>query len=751
MPNRLPLWTARRTQLVAAALELGAIGRDAGRVADLAIARATAERQGLFGPDLADAGGDSERALRALSTVALFPLPELGVASDVWSLLVDEAAWLAASIDDIGTFYDWSAASQTDDPGRKGRGAYSTPPQLSRVMAQQACRIECDQPPLICDPSAGHGALLLAALEELINSGLNPEVASKCLFGVELDPHARELCCLMLWLAGPGKSGTALEGLSERVVCGNALLGEWRRGSPDGAPMPLFEASSAPHAPPRFTWEGVFPAAFARGGFDVILMNPPWESLRHHTTDDPREAAARRAVRDRLSTKRSCGRGTLPPLYSVQGRGDRNLYKGFVELVPHLLREGGRSVALLPGAFASDLGMAPARALYLEHFSIERWTSFENLAGYFPIDGRYKFGILIADRSSRGTLRARFRFMAHQAGEVGKDALHVALGRRELAALGGPSAMFPEVSTRREADILISALGSGTRFFDPNGSFGALSYRREFDLTLDRDQHFSRVEDCRRVGYQPRSDGAWIRGQEVRVPLIEGRMIGAYDFFQKSWRSGSGRTARWTENDGIELAACQPQFLARPRNEEDHRIAICDVTSATNTRTMLAAWVPGSWPCGNTAPVLVGESASACLALLAVLNSMTFDWMLRRIAAGLHLNRFYLEAMPLPFVCDFEVSLLAQYAADHLRRDAHFEALTSPDREAVQRIASEEDILAATVEAVVARGYGLGADDLRHAFHPDSKDRKGLWRYYAATPAAVQIAEESIRALEEAA
>lgn len=78
-------------------------------------------------------------------------------------------------------------------------------------------------------------------------------------------------------------------------------------------------------------------------------------------------------------------------------------YKAFLELVPHLVREQGRIVALLPGAWSSDLGTRHLRDLYLEFTQIEQWTSLENRRGYFPIDCRYKFGILAARRDPWGT------------------------------------------------------------------------------------------------------------------------------------------------------------------------------------------------------------------------------------------------------------------------------------------------------------------------------------------------------------
>lgn len=53
-----------------------------------------------------------------------------------------------------------------------------------------------------------------------------------------------------------------------------------------------------------------------------------------------------------------------------------------------------------------------------------------------------------------------------------------------------------------------------------------------------------------------------------------------------------------------------------------------------------------------------------------------------------------------------------------------------------------------TVEAVVARGYGLSAQDLRAIYSPDLGDRRGFWRHFAGDPHAVEIVEKVLRIAE---
>jgi len=725
-------WHGERARLLDAAGELGVRGRVAVRVADLLLARALAARLGLVSEPLAAAGLE-----RQLGEVALMPPARLSRGRVRREAAVEAAIACASHLERRDLFHLWSESSQAGDPGRKGRGAFSTPPPLAAaVVARGLDGFDLQSgAPAALDPSAGHGALLLSLLDALLAVGVPAGDAVRALHGVELDPHARELCCLAIWLKVADRD-VDLHDVASRVVLGNALTARWME---EGSSA---RAAADPGGDPAFEWEAAFPAAFADGGFDLVVANPPWESLRQAHPADSGDWVQREVTRARLSVPSETGRG-LPPLYSAQGRGDRNLYKGFMELFPHLLSPEGRLVALLPGAFSSDLGMREIRQRYLDCMALERWTSFENLAGYFPIDGRYKFGILAATRSEAGTSSFKVRFMARDAAEATARNGHLALSRAQLSRLGGSSGMFPEVSDRSELAILGRAFDRGSRFFDPDGSFGAVAYRRELDLTIDRKAgRFVHLDHACREGFRPGRTGVWSDGSRTLVPLIEGRMVSSWDFFEKSWLGGRGRSAEWRPNDGP-LSSCRPQFLAPGLPGDEVRLAICDVTSATNTRTMRATWVP-SWPCGNTAPVLRAESGAQGLALLAVLNSMTFDWVLRRLAAGLHLNRFYLEATPLPRVPHAELARLASFAALAIL-GGRGRGLAKRELVELRRLAAAEPAPSAgEVEAIVAAGYGLGARHLRRVMDSSTDDRKGLWRFFAANPHAIGIAEEGI-------
>jgi hypothetical protein len=674
------------------------------RVANLAIAAANRHAAGVHRK--ISWNGDTVR--NTVHALALSPLSVEFDVLDVWDKLAvssRDAAHLGATPEGM---HSWAAAYQRASTTQKSMGAYATHNAFASALVRSTFSpLRTKKVLRIVDPSVGAGNLLLAAIEQFGRDGTDAGIRRfvLALNGVELDPKARELCCLLLWLAG-ADAGVQLQEIAENIRLANALTHNWW-------------AESEP--------------------YDVVLMNPPWESLRHEIESDGQDE--RHATIARLSFAIPAAPG-LPPLYSAQGTGDRNLFKAFVELAPHLLVEGGRLGAVLPAAFASDAGMAPLRRRYIEQFEIARWTGFENQAGYFPIDSRYKFGLLAATRSSKGTTTLLVRSFSTEPEEV--DAPHITLAREDVELVGGKYSIFPELTTTSELDILRKMLRSGTPLFQ-GGAMGQVSYSREVDLTVGKKKGiFKHFSEESLVGY---GDGTFINRQGHRLaPLMEGRLVGAYDCSQKSLLSGGGRTAVWEENLTKPLADCRPQYVSQLTDDTRARVAFCDITAATNTRTVICTLVPAGWKCGNTAPVLEFEHVGLALAGLGVLNSMVFDWAVRRMVSGLHLNKFILEGMVWPDFDDRSLKIVSHAAwsvckaqprsglgAEHLRK---FPASTFGP---VARKPLPVIEALATIEREVALAFGLTRADLLAVYNADKSDRRGFWRFFKSDKNAQKV------------
>jgi hypothetical protein len=159
---------------------------------------------------------------------------------------------------------------------RKTTGSYYTRPELVQeliasalepVLAQRLASAGRDAAAReaallsirVCDPACGSGHFLLAAARRLgrelarIRAGDDEpspaqfrhavrDVIRRCIFGVDLNPLAVDLCKLALWIEGHA-AGLPLSFLDHHIRCGNSLVGATRalveQGIPDEAYRPI--------------------------------------------------------------------------------------------------------------------------------------------------------------------------------------------------------------------------------------------------------------------------------------------------------------------------------------------------------------------------------------------------------------------------------------------------------------------------------------------------------------------------------
>ena len=129
----------------------------------------------------------------------------------------------------------------------------------------------------ILDPACGSGAFLNQAVNflvlehkfaddiiaELTNSPLrlfdtDIAILENNIYGVDINEESIEIAKLSLWLR-TAKQGRKLSNLSNNIKCGNSLIDD-----------PAVAGDKA------FNWQNEFPEVFAKGGFDVVIGNPPY-------------------------------------------------------------------------------------------------------------------------------------------------------------------------------------------------------------------------------------------------------------------------------------------------------------------------------------------------------------------------------------------------------------------------------------------------------------------------------------------
>lgn len=340
----------------------------------------------------------------------------------------------------------------------------------------------------------------------------------------------------------------------------------------------------------------------ARGGFDAVIGNPPWEMLRADHSDDGTSAHVVRFIRE-SGRYQSCGRGHL------------NLYQPFVERALDLARTGGQVGLVLPWGFASDDGAAELRERVLDRCRTSTLIGLDNANAIFPVHRGLRFMALVTSPGGRtdelptiggvGTT-GRIETLTDDGGEL---IAPMRVGRRTLAAAGGSLRRIPDVRSAQDV-ALLEAL---TARWPPLGRAGgwSVAFGRELNVTEDRDVFGDRG-----------------------LPVIEGKHIQPF--------------AVDVERPRFRITASNAANALPRRSFERARLAYRDVSAVSNRQSLIAAVVP---------PGIVTTHTLFCLKtpidlmrqhfLCACFNSYVLNAIVRMLMGG-HLTTSLVESLPVP-------------------------------------------------------------------------------------------------------
>ena len=452
-------------------------------------------------------------------------------------------------------------------------------------------------------------------------------------------------------------------------------------------------------------------------------------------------------LHEQWSRARGRYRGMSDPAHPFrhQGSADLNTYKMFVEAGHAVLRNGGQLGLVVPSGLYTDKGTGDLRRLLLQGCRWRWLYGFENRDRIFDIHRSFKFCVTVAEKGGE-TAAIRAAFMRHDLEDWADAVATLDYPAERVSAFSPKSLSVLEIRSEKDLEVLTKLYSNGVLLGDDTPAGWGIKYGTEFHMTNDSKLFIGR-DKAEASGFEPDAYGRWVNAAgEVLLPLYEGRMVGQFDFSEKGWVSGKGRTAVWREIPWSDKKI-EPQYLmpaatyAAERSESctRPRVAFMDITSATNQRTCIASALPGL-PCGNSAPVLYSISP---LALAAVLNSFAYDSVARQRCGGLHLNYFVIEETPLSSP-QTSVTLLEPLSARlHAGHHAMASLIASAPRSCRAALTAAERVRArCMVDAIVASNYGLSRDDfawmLRDCDHPASRlsdkafgrtlDPKGFWR-----------------------
>ena len=452
------------------------------------------------------------------------------------------------------------------------------------------------------------------------------------LYGVDVSEQAVEITQLALWIRSARK-GHTLADLSQNIVWGNSLVADEeivRLNHPD------------PEKRPRaMDWESVFPAIFARpkAGFDCVIGNPPWERVKVQDreffsltdpatagavsaserkkriaampTANPELHAAYLVARDHAQRMLDYARGS--GRYPLTGKGDVNLYMLFAELARTLVAPDGLVGLLVPSGIATDDTTKEFFSELMESKRLVSLYDFENKAAHFEdVHRSFKFTALVFGGGSKTTEQADFVFFAHGIEDTAaaKKQRHIRLTAADMALFNPNTKTCPIFRTRRDAELTKGIYKRIPIFIDENRKKGGnpwgIKFFTMFHQTNDA-EHFREAKVWQRKGYKLEGnvlqEGARSGPCRCTKPRWCRPSTTARRALRSMKRTGSARARRPKPRWCSTRTRSSPHFRAggsmgrKSQNASEAfrataLLAFKNMTSPTNTRSMIAAFVP---------------------------------------------------------------------------------------------------------------------------------------------------------------
>jgi hypothetical protein len=575
----------------------------------------------------------------------------------------------------------------------------------------------------IVDPACGSGAFLVAAFDEMarryrdavsalselgteIDFDIFDEIVTKNLHGVDLNPESVDITRLSLWLK-TARRDHRLQNLEATIKCGNSLIDD-----------PAF-------ADRPFDWQAAFPDVFARGGFDVVIGNPPYVRMELLKPEKP----------------------YLEDRYTVYD-GSVDLFAYFFERGVRLLKQGGRLGYISSSTFFRTGSGENLRTFLADGVGIETVVDFGDLQIF---EGVTTYPAILTLKKGEGAGDLAFLVL--------KERLPDDLGRAfsqggrimPRARLGSGTWRFEDDALARLRDKITSGrktLGDvygAPRYGIKTGCNDAFiidgeTRRRLLDLDENSDgliKPYIRGEDVKRWRIESRDE--WVIFTNIHIDIDSFPAVRAHllkfrtelepkpkDFDpSKEWKGRKAGSYRWYELQ--DTVAFWPKFA-------DPKIVYQDIASSNPF-----AYDDTGFFIANTCYFI----DSGDFALLCFLNSR-LSWFLlaglTNIARGgfLRLRTEFVQQLPIPDTPDpvrVRFAALGQTCTDAAR--ARF-AIQSNVRHRILDLAPpERRKLTSKLEAWYDLDFAAFRDEVKKAFHAEIPlKQRGEWEAYLAENAA---------------
>lgn len=568
-----------------------------------------------------------------------------------------------------------------------------------------------------------------------------------------------------LWTAAWFSPKVEMPVRGREVVPTSGQVWEHLRGGNVYGPL-IAEADRCAHQHRFFHWPIEFPDIVARGGFDVVIGNPPWERVKlqeqeFFSSRDPDIAQAKNAAsRKRLiaaledcdpalyaswnaAVRTAACESTYLRLggrYPLGGVGDVNTYAVFADLFRQAICADGRTGLILPTGLVSGFTYRDFLGHLLRTKTLASFYGFENEDLIFRhITNKVKFGVLSLTGENIQIEQPWFTAHIRQPEQSKDPERRYALTIEEIEAINPNTLNLPAFRWAKDAEVTAAIHGAAPVLVrkpidgEPENPW-KVDFQRMFDMANDS-AHFLDHADIEPLIVERREALAILEDGRQVYPLYEGKMFWHFDHRYGTYEGQTERQANKgvlprvsNTNHADRTYRIEPRYWVEAglthdalgeNQSNDWFFSWRDV--GPSERTFVGTIIPRT-ASGHKSPILISSQEPKLVsALVACLSSLVVDYSARQRGSGM--SFFIVEQLPV--IAPSEILQFIQwlgstagdwlsdrvlelcYTNDEL---ASFAADLGRDQLPFRWLPERRVLLQAEIDAAVLHFYGLSRD-----------------------------------------
>ena len=474
------------------------------------------------------------------------------------------------------------------------------------------------------------------------------------------------------------------------IVPTSGQVGEYLRGVTLYGPL-VAETERCAQTHHFFHWPVEFPDIMAKGGFDVIIGNPPWERVEvqeqelfaasHPDIANAQNAAKRKRMIEALKDTdiRTFDAwqhalrvaATEVAFYKDSGRfplgsiGKVNTYAIFADFFRKAINADGRAGIILPNGLVTGYTYRDFLRHLLSTKTLASFYGFENEDKIFrSVHNETKFGLLTVTGGRHAVEQPWFTAHIRQPEQIADPERRYALTIAEIEAINPNTLNLPAFRWAKDAEVTAAIHKAAPvlvrkHLDDHMENPWQVEFKTLFNMATDS-TNFQDHQDISPLIIERRGALAVLEDGRQVYPLYEGKMFWHFDHRYGTYEEQTEKQA----NKGVLPRVVDgkhddPKYRIEPRYwvdakltsnalalEDNYRWFFAWRDVGISERTFIGTIIPKT-AAGDKSPILFSPmAAKSVTALVGCLSALLTDYSARQRA--MNMKYFVVEQIPVP-------------------------------------------------------------------------------------------------------